>query len=63
MYNAATCVEFHRLLLATLLVYGKGLYALNAARNESVKAIAERCQRVGYAGDLLRQIASSLMLR
>ena len=63
MYNAATCVEFHQLLLAALLAYGKGLCALNTARNESVKAMAKRCQQVGYAGDLLRQIASSLMLR
>jgi hypothetical protein len=63
MYNAATCVEFHQLLLAALLAYGKGLCALNTARNESVKAMAKKCQKVGYAGDLLRQIASSLMLR
>ena len=62
MYNAATCVEFHQLLLAALLAYGKGLCALNTARNKSVKAMAKRCQQVGYAGDLLRQIASSLML-
>ena len=62
MYNAATCVEFHHLLLATLLAYGKGLCALSKARKEGVKAMAERCQQVGYAGDLLRRIASSLML-
>jgi hypothetical protein len=40
---------------------GKGS-ALNTARNESMKAMAKRCQQVGYAGDLLRQIVSSLML-
>jgi len=63
MYNAATCVEFHQLLLAALLAYGQGLCALNTAHNESVKVMAKGCQQVGYAGDLLRQIASSLMLR
>ena len=63
MYNAATCIEFHQLLLTALLAYGKRLWALNTARNKSVKAMAERYQQVGYAGDLLHQIVSSLMLR
>jgi hypothetical protein len=58
MYNATTCIEFHRLLLATLLAYGHTLCALMVPGNRKQKYL-----QVWFCGGLLREIASSLMLR
>jgi hypothetical protein len=57
MYNLNTCVEFHRLLLATLLAYGKALATLRGKRDGASFICVWQC------GGLLREIASLLMLR
>jgi hypothetical protein len=62
IYDETTCVEFHRLLLATLLAYGHALIALKE-RSEGMESIAHKYDRVYICASLLRQIASSLMLR
>jgi len=59
MYNSNTCIEFHRLLVATLLSYGKALSTLHTA----LDGRREACKRVWFCGGLLKEIASSLMLR
>jgi hypothetical protein len=58
MYNATTCVEFHRLLLAALLAYGKALCELQAGSGKP-----SICKRIWYSGGLIRELSSSLMLR
>ena len=60
MYDTTTCVEFHRLLLATLLAYGHTLCALKNA--EGTADLVQLCQQVWYCSRLLREIAVSLML-
>ena len=60
-YNASTCVEFHRLLIATLLVYGRALCALKVAKDEASQR--EHCGNAWICSGLLGEIASSLMLR
>ena len=57
MYNLNTCVEFHRLLVATLLAYGRALSTLRDKKDNASFMCVWRC------GGLLREIASSLMLR
>jgi hypothetical protein len=57
MYNLNTCVEFHRLLVATLLAYGKALSTLRDNKKDGASL-----KHVWYCGGLLREIASSLML-
>src|SRR5882762_931034 len=57
MYNVNTCIEFHRLLLATLLAYGKALSTLRLNKDGASFKCVWQC------GGLLREIASSLMLR
>ena len=61
MYDVTTRVEFHRLLLATLLAYGHTLCTLKNA--ESTADIVRICQEVWHCSGLLRAIAASLMLR
>ena len=63
MYGPTTCVEFHRLLLATLLAFGNALSALNNTPRTSGNDWGKKCQHVWFCGSLLREIASSLMLR
>ena len=63
MYGPTTCIEFHRLLLATLLAFGNALSALNDTPRTSGNDWGKKCQRVWFCGSLLREIASSLMLR
>ena len=58
MYNLNTCVEFHRLLVATLLAYGIALSTLRDNKEDGACL-----KRVWHCGGLLREIASSLMLR
>jgi hypothetical protein len=60
IYDTTTCVEFHRLLLATLLAYGHTLCALKNA--EGTANLVRLCQQVWHCSRLLRGIASSLML-
>ena len=60
-YGPATCVEFQRLLVATLLSYGQALCKFG--RNETPEARKRNCESVWICGLLLREIASSLMLR
>ena len=57
MYNLNTCVEFHRLLVATLFAYGKALSTLRDKKDGA----SFKC--VWQYGGLLQEIASSLMLR
>jgi hypothetical protein len=59
VYDETTCVEFHRLLVTTLLAYG---YALNALYQGS-EGIARKYNQLFICASLLRQIASSLMIR
>jgi hypothetical protein len=59
-YDATTCVAFHRLLLATLLAYGFALFALDS---KDEKDVAPKYEQLFLCAGLLRQIASSLMLR
>jgi hypothetical protein len=59
IYDETTCVEFHRLLVTTLLAYG---YALNALYQGS-EGIARKYNQLFICASLLRQIASSLMIR
>jgi hypothetical protein len=61
MYDTTTCVEFHRLLLAILLAYGHTLCALKNA--EGTADLVRLCKQVWHCNCLLREIASSLMLR
>jgi hypothetical protein len=61
MYGTTTCVEFHRLLLATLLAYGHALCALKNA--EGTADLVQLCQQVWCCSRLLREMAASLMLR
>jgi hypothetical protein len=61
MYDTTTCVKFHRLLLATLLAYGHTLCALKNA--EGTVDLVGLCKQVWCCNCLLREIASSLMLR
>ncbi|KIM74963.1 hypothetical protein PILCRDRAFT_14027 [Piloderma croceum F 1598] len=63
MYGPTTCIEFHRLLLATLLAFGKALFALKDTPRMSGTDWGQKCQHVWFCGGLLREIASSLMLR
>lgn len=61
-YNETTYIEFHRLLLSTLLAYG---YAINAldGRQWGKEGLVQEYTRVYLCAILLRQIASSLMIR
>jgi hypothetical protein len=62
VYNENTCIEFQRLLVATLLAYGHALIALGAHEG-GPDGIAQKYERVYICASLLRQLASSLMLR
>jgi hypothetical protein len=62
MYGPTTCVEFHWLLLATLLTFGKALFALKDTPWTSGTDWGQKCQHVWFCGGLLHEIASLLML-
>jgi hypothetical protein len=62
VYDETTCVEFHRLLVTTLLAYGYALNALNEHQQGS-EGIAQKYNQVFICASLLRQIVSSLMVR
>lgn len=61
-YNKTTCADFHRLLVATLLAYGHALIALCEHQGEP-ETFDQKYQHVFICASLLRQLASSLMLR
>jgi hypothetical protein len=61
MYDATVCFEFHLLLIATLLAYGKALKSVKAGKG--MKDLVHACKRVWVCGNLLSKIASSRMLR
>ena len=61
-YNETTYIEFHRLLLSTLLAYGYALSALDG-RQWGEEGLVQEYTRVYLCANLLRQIASSLMIR
>jgi hypothetical protein len=63
MYSADTCVEFHRLLVGTLLAFANALFVLGEQERSDVSGRKEACKQVWIVGGLLREIASSLMLR
>jgi hypothetical protein len=62
VYDETTCIEFHRLLVATLLAYGRALFTLSK-HQEGSGNIVEKYNRVFICASLLRQIASSPMVR
>jgi hypothetical protein len=62
MYSADTCIEFHRLLVGTLLAFANALFALGDQERSDVSGQKEVCKQVWIFGGLLREIASSLML-
>ena len=62
VYDEIMCVEFHRLLVTTLLAYGYALNALNEHQQGS-EGIAQKYNQVFICASLLRQIVSSLMFR
>jgi hypothetical protein len=62
VYNENTSIEFQRLLVATLLAYGHALIALGAHEG-GPDSIAQKYEQVYICASLLRQLASSLMLR
>ena len=61
-YNKTTCADFHQLLVAALLSYGHALYALSNHKGKP-KTFDQKYHRVYICASLLRQLASSLMLR
>jgi len=63
VYNETTCFEFHQLLIATLLAYGKGLDALKEVDGKTGKDLAPKYQQVWICSCLLWRIAFSKMLR
>ena len=60
VYNETTCFEFHQLLVATLLAYGKGLDALYAAKDAQTQVCLAR--RVWHCATILWRIAHSGIL-
>ncbi|KIM81780.1 hypothetical protein PILCRDRAFT_489866 [Piloderma croceum F 1598] len=68
-YDITTCTEFHQLLVATLLTYGKVLCALPDARRmaetgkNTMDDFAEKLDKVWRCGRLLWVIASLRMFR
>jgi len=69
-YDITTCTEFHQLLLATLLAYGKVLCVLPAAARRMANTgkstmddFAEKLDKVWRCGRLLWVIVSSRMFR
>ena len=62
VYDEIMCVEFHRLLITTLLAYGYALDALNEHQQGS-EGIAQKYNQLFICASLLRQIVSSLMVR
>jgi hypothetical protein len=63
MYSADTCVEFHRFLVGTLLAFANALFMSSNRQKDDVSGRKEAYKRVWFFGGLLREIASSLMLR
>ena len=63
VYNETTCFEFHQLLVATLLAYGKGLDALYTARAKGdAQTMVLLARRVWHCATLLWRIAHSGIL-
>jgi hypothetical protein len=65
VYDATTCFEFHRFLIATL-AYGKVFGALRKAYDKEVKDmndLVQKCHRVWLCSQLLSKIASSQIIR
>jgi hypothetical protein len=63
-YDITTCTEFHQLLVATLLTYGKVLCALpNAHGKSTVGDFVKKLDKVWRCGCLLWVIASLWMFR
>jgi hypothetical protein len=60
-YDVTICFEFHQLLIATLLAYGRALKGVK--KGKSMEDLVQACKRVWVCGNLLSKIASSRMLR
>lgn len=60
-YDVTICFEFHRLLIATLLAYGRALKSVKEGK--SMEDLVQACKHVWICGNLLSKIASSRMLR
>jgi hypothetical protein len=65
LYNKDTCFEFHQLLVATLLSYGKALDAFEEAKNAnaSVQVQVLRANNLWHCASLLWYIAYSRILQ
>jgi len=62
-YNKETCCKFHRLLIATLLAYGKALEALYAIKpSKAMGDFQVKVEAVWICGLLLWRIANSKMI-
>jgi hypothetical protein len=63
-YNKETCFEFHQLLVATLLAYGKSLEELcDIKPSKAMPEFQKRLQQVWVCGLLLWRIVNSKMIR
>jgi len=64
LYNESTCVEFHQLLVATLLAYGKALNELYDSRQKKapVAGLVPLAQRIWYCASMLWRLAYSGIL-
>ena len=60
LYNSATCLEFHQLLVSTLLRFGKALDGY--AAHESFEDLVKRAKEVNRCGTLLWLIGYSRIL-
>lgn len=63
LYNKDTCFEFHQLLVATLLSYGKALDAFEEARGNAMQVQVDRAKDVWQYAFLLWSIAYSQILQ
>jgi hypothetical protein len=62
-YNKETCFEFHQLLVATLLAYGKALEELcDIKPSKAMPDFQKRLQQVWICGLLLWRIVNSKMI-
>ena len=64
LYDGNTCIDFHQLLVATLLAYGKALDELYESRkNAAMTDLTPLAQRIRYCAGLLWRLAYSGVLR
>lgn len=59
LYDQNTCIEFHQLLVATLLAYGKALDALEAGKAGNQNVNVDLARRVWFCATMLWRIAYS----